>query len=201
MADDDGADQVTQPGGGGQVEAASGESDRPIKKREDILLRLIGKMRESDSWGGETHIQKSVFFLQHLLKVPLPYQFVIHLHGPYSFELRDDLTRLRARNKLQVQPNPGYGASLAVDPSVDIDNLSGEEFTDRIRFVSTKISTKYVRDLERIGTAYFLRHVASEPRPDSRLAEELRRLKPHIAQADAERALEEVKELLQKWRG
>ena len=65
--------------------------------RDGIILRLVAQMRESGSWGGETHIQKSAFFLQHLLGVKLGYRFVLHLHGPYSFGLRDDLTRLRAR--------------------------------------------------------------------------------------------------------
>lgn len=180
------------------MEQASNESDRPAEQRDDILLRLIGEMRESQSWGGETHIQKSVFFLQYLLKVRLDYRFVIHLHGPYSFGLRDDLTRLRARHKLQVHPNPGYGASLAVDPSVSIDSLSGEEFKDKIEFVSTEISTRNVRDLERIGSAYFLRHVASEQRQESKLAEELRRLKPHITEQEAANAIGEVRQLMAK---
>ncbi len=166
------------------------------RERDGIVLRLVGQMGESGSWGGETHIQKSVFFLQSLLGISLGYRFVLHLHGPYSFELRDDLTRLRARNKLALKLNPGYGPSLRLDRDIDVAGLPGEESKNTIGFVAEYISTRTVRDLERVATAYFLLHVKETPVPDTSLPEELRRLKPHITEEESALALDEVQKLV-----
>ena len=40
-------------------------------KRYAIVLSLIEQLRERGGWCGETHIQKTTYFLQNLLKVPL----------------------------------------------------------------------------------------------------------------------------------
>lgn len=165
--------------------------------RDGIILRLVDQMRQSGSWGGETHIQKSAFFLQHLLGVDLGYRFVLHLHGPYSFTLRDDLTRLRARRKLDVESNPGYGASLSVDKSVVVEELPGAELADKLQFVSEHISNRTVKQLERVATTYFLQHISGETLSDQQVPDELRRLKPHINEQDASMAVAELKELLE----
>ena len=164
--------------------------------RDGIILRLIAQMRESGSWGGETHIQKSAFFLQHLLVVNLGYRFVLHLHGPYSFGLRDDLTRMRARRRLDVEPNPGYGASLSVDSRVAVDKLAGAEFDSSIQFVSEHISGRTVKLLERVATAYYLKYVSEHSFSDQDVPGELQRLKPHITEHEASMAVDEVKELM-----
>ena len=164
--------------------------------QDGVILRLIYHMRLSGSWGGETHIQKSAFFLQHLLGVKLGYRFVLHLHGPYSFGLRDDLTRLRARRKLDVEPNPGYGASLSVDRSVAVDKLAGAEFDSSIQFVSEHISGRTVKLLERVATAYYLKYVSEPSLRDEEIPSELQRLKPHITDHEASTAVGEVRELM-----
>ena len=164
--------------------------------RSGTILRLVAEMRRSRSWGGETHVQKSAFFLQHMLHVDLEYQFVLHLHGPYSFGLRDDLSRLRARRKLDVEPNPGYGASLSVDRSVAVDKLAGAEFDSSIQFVSEHISGRTVKLLERVATTYYLKFVSEHSFSDQEVPDELQRLKPHITEHEASIAVDEVKELM-----
>lgn len=178
------------------MESVTGGSNTSAN-RDGVILRLVDQMRRSGSWGGETHIQKSAFFLQHLLGVDLGYRFVLHLHGPYSFTLRDNLTRLRARRKLDVEPNPGYGASLSIDKTVEVAKLPGAELASKIQFVSERISVSTVKRLERVATAYYLQHVVENPISDERLPDELRDLKPHISEQEASLALEEVSELLE----
>lgn len=51
-------------------------------QRQAILLALIQRLREKGSWCGETHIQKSAYFLQELLGVPLDLNVIFYKHGP-----------------------------------------------------------------------------------------------------------------------
>ena len=65
-------------------------------KNITILLQLIESLRKNGSWCGETHIQKAIYSLQQLKGVPLNFNFVLYKHGPFSFDLRDELTAMRA---------------------------------------------------------------------------------------------------------
>src|SRR2546425_12633108 len=85
--------------------------------RDVILLELLRKLREHGSWCGETHMQKATYFLQHLMQVPLDFQFILYKHGPFSFDLRDELTAMRADGLLALQPQEPYGPSLMPGPA------------------------------------------------------------------------------------
>lgn len=61
-------------------------------QRDAVILSLIENLRAKGSWCGETHIQKATYFVQELLRVPLEFEFVLYKHGPYSFDLSDELT-------------------------------------------------------------------------------------------------------------
>src|SRR5712692_9118533 len=77
-----------------------------------ILADLASRLGKYGSWCGETHLQKATYFLQELGKVPLGYSFVLYKHGPFSFDLRDELTAMRADGLLELRPQPPYGPSL-----------------------------------------------------------------------------------------
>ena len=71
-----------------------------------VVTRLVEKMQDRDGWCGETHIQKTAYFLQGLVSVPLDYEFIIYKHGPYSFDLHDDLMAMRANKFLKAEARP-----------------------------------------------------------------------------------------------
>src|SRR5258708_22508076 len=77
-----------------------------------ILLSLIEQLHRKGSWCGETHVQKATYFLQELLGVHLGFEFILYKHGPFSFDLSDEITALRADLLLSVQPRDPYGASI-----------------------------------------------------------------------------------------
>lgn len=80
--------------------------------REAVLLSLVEKLRQAGSWCGETHVQKATYFLQEVAGVPLGFPFILYKHGPFSFDLRDELTAMRADGFLTLEPRDPYGASL-----------------------------------------------------------------------------------------
>ena len=51
-------------------------------------------LRARGSACGESHIQRTAFFLQQLTLVPLGLAFRLWKHGPYSFDLKDEISEL-----------------------------------------------------------------------------------------------------------
>jgi hypothetical protein len=71
-----------------------------------------GRAKTPRTRQGETHMQKATFFLQELIKVPLGFEFLLYKHGPFSFDLRDELTFMRAQGFLRLEPQYPYGPTL-----------------------------------------------------------------------------------------
>ncbi len=164
-------------------------------QRQAILLALIRLLRENGSWCGETHIQKAAYFLQELLGVPLDLNVIFYKHGPYSFDLADEITALRGDLLLSVQSREPYGPSLW--PTENAQKLLDRfpttlaAYDSALRFVAERLGGKNVASLERLATAlYVLRQMPSPARET--LAREIHRLKPHVPYEDALAALQAV---------
>lgn len=153
-------------------------------RRAAILMRLIEKLREQGSWCGETHVQKATFFLQELMQVPLGFDFLLYKHGPFSFDLREELTGLRADDLLVLEPHRPYGPRMArTDRSDYIQRLFSKTLNkyDRlISFVAQNLGPKDVVELERLATALYVTKRAGFSVPADARAELLTELKPHI---------------------
>ncbi len=168
-------------------------------ERAALVTALVDCMHKHRSWAGGTHVQKSVYFLQTMLDVPLKYDFTLYKHGPYSFELKEELTQMRIDGFLDLKANPApFGPSFV--PSDLGERLwtikSGvvKKYDEPITFVSEKVSKKGVSALERISTALFV----TEENPDASLEERALRihdLKPHISIFSATNALKELEGL------
>ncbi|HHY37492.1 MAG TPA: hypothetical protein GX507_00940 [Clostridia bacterium] len=129
--------------------------------RTGVILSLIEEMGRAGSWCGETHVQKCSYFLQAMLGVPMGFHFILYKHGPFSFELRDELTAMRADGLLSIQiKRASYGPSLTLGRNAHVvrrisDNVI-RNYTGQIEFVARWLSTKGVAELERLGTALFV---------------------------------------------
>ena len=164
--------------------------------RASVLLKLNNQLQDAGSWAGETHMQKAVFVLQELLRVPLGFDFVLYKHGPFSFDLRDELTFMRAQGFFALEPQYPYGPSLTAGAKSELLNntfLSDvSNYLPALQFVAQKIGSKTVAELERTATALYIR--LREPQTGD-VAERLTRLKPHISQPEAKAAVLEVEGL------
>jgi uncharacterized protein YwgA len=170
-------------------------------QRAAVLLALIDELRSKGSWCGETHLQKATYFLQELLRVPTDFDFILYKHGPFSFELRDELTSMRADGLLELEPAPPYGPTLMVTESGKV--LLSEyprtldKYEDAISFVSEHLAEKNVAQLERLATALFVT-LEDQDRSQEERAEEINNLKPHISLEAAEEAVREVEEIIEE---
>lgn len=179
-------------------------------KRSAIILSLVESLLEENSWCGETHIQKTTYFLQELLKVPLGFEFILYKHGPFSFDLSDKLMAMRADMMIQLQSHPPYGPSIVPGPtSEQLKRLfpkTLKKYEKEVKFIAKEMRTCNVADLERVATALYVTLEAqqNEPKLTSEKATYITKIKPHISVEQAHIALEKeaqisikAKELIQ----
>jgi len=150
-----------------------------------VLTALIQQLIEKGSWCGETHIQKTVYFLQCLLGVPLEFSFILYKRGPYSFELTDELSALLAHQMVElVVLHPSYGPQYqATDHSAKLrDNypVTLKRYGREIAFITDMLGHKDSKQLERLATALYVTKNPQGEQNDEDYAESIHRLKPHV---------------------
>lgn len=170
-------------------------------KRSALLLSLMEELKSHGSWCGETHIQKATFFLQSMARVDLGLDFILYKHGPFSFDLRDELSEMRANQLLEMQPKPPYGPQFR--PS-DIGQNLVQRFPktirrhrDAIEFVAERLGHCDVAQLERLSTALLVLQEHSDPEGAAR---RLNSVKPHIHPSSANHAISEIQTWLEEFR-
>jgi hypothetical protein len=78
--------------------------------------------------------------------VPLGFTFILYKHGPFSFDLRDELTAERADGLLKLDVQPGYGPRFEATPQGDL--ISGKfsvtlrRYTPQIDFIAHHVGKK-----------------------------------------------------------
>jgi len=170
-------------------------------KRYSLIIRIIEKLVKKESWCGDTHIQKAIYLLQEITNVNPEYRFILYKHGPYSFDLSDDLRSMRADGYLDLEPTYPYGGCYTIRKRGNYlreyyrDYLNKNE--DQIDLITETIGNLTVVNLEKLSTALY---VTKEKRDSSvvRRAAYLNRLKPHVKVKEAERFIKKVDTLLRR---
>ncbi|HQD27481.1 MAG TPA: hypothetical protein PKV78_13195 [Methanoculleus thermophilus] len=171
-------------------------------QRDGLLFELIDELTNYGSWCGETHIQKATYFLEAMMGIPLGFHYVMYKHGPFSFDLSDELASMRADALLEweIKPEP-YGNALKTT------NVSARlkakvprtlaKYRPAITFVARKFGTRGVKDLEKISTALYVTKEARDQGCEAR-ARRITELKPHITYDEAKEAVCFVDEMFRE---
>jgi len=174
-------------------------------QRATVLLSLVENLIDRGSWCGETHIQKATYFLQRLLDVPLKYQFILYKHGPFSFDLGDEILALQADTIFQMHPQPyPYGPSII--PGEGSEWLKSnypktlKKYLEKVKYVADKLGHKGVTDLERLATALYVRLEGDASDDLNVMAARINELKPHIPINEAQAALTFADRILEEAR-
>jgi uncharacterized protein YwgA len=175
-------------------------SNMSAMQTQTIVAELVNRLREYDSWCGETHIQKATYFLMELMNIRLSYEFVMYKHGPYSFDLHADLISMKANDLLKTESRDPYG------PSFNTGHLWGvmsnlfpktlNKYERHIQYVAETLSNKSVVSLEELATALFVSRVDNIPGTVEYRARVICELKPHISSDSAKKAVEEVDDII-----
>lgn len=165
-----------------------------------ILTRLSSELRQHGSWCGETHVQKAVYIMQELFDVPLDFEFILYKHGPFSFELRDELTALRGDEYFELEIAPAYYGPklLPTERAIYIQERFQKTLRKHeniIKFIATTVSNKGVEELEGLATALYVTKNSSD-NSDFDRAEELHHLKPHILEDRADLFVKEIDKVI-----
>lgn len=162
--------------------------------RVAVLLSLVEELKKNGSWCGETHIQKSTYFLQQMLEGDLGHEFILYKHGPYSFDLSEELGRLRADNLVKVVPQNPYGPQML--PGSAWDDLKKtfpktiNRYAEKIAFLGHWLGNKGVAELEKLATALYVTKELNVE--EGQRAEKIHELKPHVSLEEARTALHEL---------
>jgi uncharacterized protein YwgA len=103
------------------------------------------------------------------------YTFRLYLHGPYSFELDQDLLLMEAFDVLAKAPDAqGYGARYSVPPA---------KATEPVLVLARALAKKNVRQLESIATSEYV--ISETGQFDAR---RVREIKPHLTEEEVAEA-------------
>jgi hypothetical protein len=176
------------------------------RQREAIVAALDVGLAEQNSWCSETHLQKSVYFLQELLGVPTDFEYILYKFGPFSRGLRGELGTMRSDGFLELVPQPApYGPTLAVTPTAERQLLGRwpktlKHYSKEIDFVAERFGGLGVGSLERLATALWVWR--ETPNADeATLAAHIHEVKPHVSIDSATDAVRQVKEMEQEAEG
>jgi len=175
------------------------------RQRQAVILALGDALLEHGSWCGETHLQKASYFLEELTEVSLGLDFILYKHGPFSFELRDEITAMRADGLLEMRDQPyPYGPTLLTTKNgrklMERWPKTLTEYRKRIQFVARKLGAVGVAELERVATALYVRKSYAEE-DASKSARRINELKPHFSIEEVAGAVRTVDRMIQEYKG
>ncbi len=167
-------------------------------QRSAIVATLVQECRARNAFCGETMVQKSVFFLQELIEVPLAFDYQLYIYGPFSFELQRHVSSMMADDMITVRPME-YGSTF--EPGEQVAYLERHTadtiaaYRKGVHFVVERLAGRGVKHLERVATALYFT-VATEDGSVEGRTSKICEVKPHITVDEARKAVEEV----DRWR-
>lgn len=168
-------------------------------RRAALLTRLLDELKENGSWCGETHVQKAAYFAKAVAQVDMGHDFVLYMYGPFSFDLRADLTALRADGITEFEIVYPYGPRIVTTSQAGyIRGLYPKtvaKYERGLVFAAKKLGGRGVAELERVGTGLFLSRKMGSDADAGAVAARMTKLKPHITGSEALEGVREARAL------
>ena len=168
------------------------------REQTALILSLIDSLSVDESRTSETHIQNYIYFTQEMLEVPMDFEFVLYKNSPYSFDLSEKLTSLRADRLLAIELNNSYPCFVITD--------LGKKYIGRfpktlaphkkqIGFIVKNLGAKDIRELGQLATALLI------DRTEKNRIEDLNKLKEAISNKPDERVGKSLEFIRNTWLG
>jgi hypothetical protein len=151
--------------------------------KHQIILEAIEALKKEGSWTGKTHVQKTLAMTSFLFNEDFPFEFVLYKHGPYSFDVDQELDQMLSYDAVRLVPHGGYGPSLSPSKGSGFPTAFGdadEETMHQVKRVAKFVGSRNVVELEALATAAWIRtkeNLVNEDETRVRLKE----LKPHLS--------------------
>jgi len=165
-----------------------------------LIVLLTEKMQESRQRLGKTALQKLIYLLQTVFKVPVGYQYSLYIHGPFCSELMDDLDYVSCIGGVVITMDQGYnGYSISLSHKAALIKNKAQEFLTtyepQIEKLLAEFGSMRVRDLELRSTIVFVdRDAVTSSRKMTRndFIQEIKSIKPHFSYEEIKEAMEEL---------
>jgi uncharacterized protein YwgA len=169
--------------------------------QEAVIVGLARRLHDNGSWGGETHVQKAAYLLHGLTGISFDFEFILYKHGPFSFELRDELTSMRSDGLIDRQTqSPPYGPRIVTtDRGRQLEERFAKtmnRYRPQLDWIAAKVGDRGVMDLERLATALWVTRRMGNSASAQQRAEALNELKPHVSIPLATEAVQEIDQLI-----
>jgi len=163
-----------------------------------LIILLAEKMQEKGRRFGKTALQKLVYLLQTVFRVPVGYEYSLYLHGPFCSELMDDLDYVDYIDGVTVDTeehgyniSPSQNARLIKDKARDFLCI----YQPHVEQLLHEFGPLRVRNLELISTIIFVdRDAVANERglTKSSFINEIMNIKPHFSRDEIEQAVEKL---------
>lgn len=175
-------------------------------QRDAVVLSLVENMEKEGSWCGETHIQKACYLLEELFGEAMGFEFILYKHGPYSFDLSDELTAMRADNILEIRTKvPSYGPSLLPAGNSqlikDMYPKTLAKFEPKVKFIAEKVGPNGVSALEKLSTALYVTYREDTDGSIEARSKLINKLKPHVSIEEAREAIKTIDKIVEEASG
>lgn len=161
-----------------------------------IIVELTKRLQSDSPQFGKTVLQKMVYLLNEIYRVPSGYEYSLYTYGPYCSELTSDVEFVSAMGAIQLcQTHRGFVINLSdksdmiTQKSTDFINEHKEQFDDLIE----KFGKFNARELELRSTLIFL--ARSEKMSKKLLGLQLAELKPYFAEDEISNTIDELCDL------
>ena len=158
------------------------------------FISLLNLLDNASQDIGKTYIQKAVYILQEGLGEELNYEYKLHLYGPYSLQLANDIDILEELEFLDIKYEPeGYGFKI---------NITGEgktflkEHKERFGMDEEKYSKvislmigEQTRTVELLGTVLYFKKIADDL---GEIIELVGTVKPYFAKKEIKDAVKKL---------
>jgi uncharacterized protein YwgA len=171
-----------------------------------VLLSLIEHMESKGSRCGEPHIQKACYLLEELFGDPLGLEFVLYKHGPYSFDLSDELTAMRADNVIELRTKVQFNGPsiLPAENSQLMKNMypkTIKKFEPVVKFISDNFASYGVPTLEKISTALYVTRKENTDGSVEDRSRRIHKLEPHVTVEEAFEAIKNIDLIIEDAKG
>jgi len=168
--------------------------------QEAVIVGLARRMKEHGSWTGETHIQKTAYLLRELMEVPFAFDFILYKHGPFSFELRDELAAMHADRLIDRETQSRHGSRIAVtERGLEIEErfqLTMARYEEHLEWITSRLGNRDMKDLEGLAIALWVTRQMDQDASVQDRAEAINQLEPHFSLESAAESVEQIDKLI-----
>ncbi len=163
-----------------------------------LMAELALKLKGVSPQFGKTVLQKLVYILQEIYRVPCGYEYILYNYGPYSEALADDLSFFASMDGVKIDWSRRLGYEIKEAGKTAHFRKRGEEFltkyTSQINELIKEFGSMNAKELELRSTILYV--FKEEPLEEKDLLNRVKEIKPHFSVAEINSAYKELKPLL-----